>query len=231
MNIILLCKRHYTNKDLILDQYGRLYHFPKEWLETGHQVTVIAFNYHTDDDILVKLDGVDFYSIPVSIKNLLTVLRKLKGIVDSSNADVIIASADPVIGLAGLIASHLTRKPFVFDVYDDYGAFGISRIPGMITLFRSVIKRADLVSCVSKPLKDQFANINYNIGIFPNGTDTSLFYPQSKGTARIKLGLPEDGVYIGYTGSIDQRFDYKTLINAFDRVKKNSGCNTVDCGD
>jgi glycosyltransferase involved in cell wall biosynthesis len=219
MNITLFCKRYYTNKDLISDQYGRLYHFPKEWVKMGHHVTVIAFNYRTDDEINIRLDGVYFYSIPVSIKSLLTIYPKVKRIVNSRQTDVILSSADPIIGMVGLMVSSITHNPFIFDVYDDYGAFGISRIPGMQTLFEAVIKRADLISCVSKSLRHHFTKLNHNIGIFPNGTDPSMFFPLSKKIARNKLHLPEDSVYIGYTGSIDQRFDYHTLIKAFKKIK------------
>jgi hypothetical protein len=34
MRFALLCKRRYTNRDLITDPFGRLYHFPV-WLARG----------------------------------------------------------------------------------------------------------------------------------------------------------------------------------------------------
>ena len=45
MRIYLICKRYYTNKDLIKERFGRLYHLPKEWAANGAEVWVNAIDY------------------------------------------------------------------------------------------------------------------------------------------------------------------------------------------
>lgn len=44
MNIHLLCKRYYTNKDLLNDRFGRLYHLPVQLARLGAEVSVTAID-------------------------------------------------------------------------------------------------------------------------------------------------------------------------------------------
>lgn len=221
MQILFLCKRYYTNKDLINDRFGRLYHFPKEWKAAGHDVTVIAFNYHTKDACVETMDGVEFYSLPVS--SPIKLVRTIKRIVAAKRFDMVFASADQLVGMVGLFLARLMKMPFVFDIYDDYGAFGISRFPGMKWLFRQMVKRADYVCCVSVALRQQLLADNERVGIYPNGTDTALFRPMDKAEARQQLGFDQDGIYIGFAGSMDARFDNSNLMQALELVRKELG--------
>lgn len=45
MRIYLICKRYYTNKDLIKERFGRLYHLPKEWVANGAEIWVSNSRY------------------------------------------------------------------------------------------------------------------------------------------------------------------------------------------
>lgn len=218
MNILVICKRYYTNKDLILDRFGRLYHFPVEWKKNGHNVTVIALNYHNKDLIHENIEGVNFYSVPFSIARLLSTY-KLVRMLGKSDFDVVFASADQIAGFIGLRISIKLKKPIVFDVYDDYRAFGISKIPGMKSLFYYVIRKVDFLSCISKSLLRDLVIFNNNSAVFPNGTDTSIFYRRDKTKVRSRLGFNDSSILIGYTGSMDKRFDFDTLAKAFAIIK------------
>ena len=49
MHIVVLCKRQYTNRDVIDDRYGRLWEIPAELAKAGHCVTCVSFSYATKD--------------------------------------------------------------------------------------------------------------------------------------------------------------------------------------
>ena len=60
MNILVICKRRYTNKDLINDRFGRLYHFPRVWKEAGHAITLLAADYFSFRNSVHDVDGMQF---------------------------------------------------------------------------------------------------------------------------------------------------------------------------
>lgn len=65
MKIAFLCKRYYTNKDLISDQFGRNFELPKLLKNSGHEVVVFALDYKGKKIERVTLAGVQFLSLPV----------------------------------------------------------------------------------------------------------------------------------------------------------------------
>jgi hypothetical protein len=61
MHIVVLCKRQYTNRDVIDDRYGRLWEIPAELAKAGHCVTCVSISYATKDvvDKSFELGGAD----------------------------------------------------------------------------------------------------------------------------------------------------------------------------
>jgi hypothetical protein len=59
MHIVVLCKRQYTNRDVIDDRYGRLWEIPAELAKARHRVTCVSFNSATRDvvDKTLELGG------------------------------------------------------------------------------------------------------------------------------------------------------------------------------
>ncbi|WP_179953103.1 glycosyltransferase [Desulfobotulus mexicanus] len=230
MKILFLCKRFYTNKDLIKDRYGRLYHFPVCWSNKGHKVNVVAVNYHSRDMSKHIANGVSFESI--SIKRLFVSIKNLIPHLSRKRYDIVISSGDQLVGMLGLIIARLNSLPFVFDVYDDYSEFDISRFPSFKWIYQKVIKNSNYISCVSKNIQKKVSSFNKNIkiGIFPNGTNTQVFYLRDKIACREYLGLNLDCYYIGYTGSIDARFDYLAIISAIRCLRKDYNVKMLIAG-
>ena len=71
-----LTKRHYTNKDLILDHFGRLYHLPLQLVQNGLDVEVICANYRSRQEEAFSCSGFKFHSIPFSLSNSMVFLLK-----------------------------------------------------------------------------------------------------------------------------------------------------------
>lgn len=216
MNITFICKRLYTNRDLISDRFGRLFHFPIQLARRGHQVTVVALDYdklrnferHT-------IDTVSFLSIPA-----VGILKAPSGFIRTFNEtraakpDILIASADTYLGFIAASFSRLLSRPWCFDVYDDYRYFASAKIPGMKSILTLVTRDADSVVTASEPLKQLTESQNPTTYVVENGTDTELFRPLDKLQCRRTLGLPDDDPIIGYFGSIEKRRGIETLMAA-----------------
>jgi glycosyltransferase involved in cell wall biosynthesis len=203
MRIYLICKRYYTNKDLIKDRFGRLYHLPEQLVKNGAEVWVNAFDYRNKNCEALTIEGVHFRTAPASLPNILALPYMLYRHCLAVNPDIILASGDSHIGFMALLIAKKLRIPFVFDVYDYYPVFKGNSIPGMKTMFRYAIQKADLVLCASASLLDKLAPLNASRLLVENGVDTLLFTPTDMAQARKALGLQQDSIFVGYFGSIN----------------------------
>ena len=203
MRLLFLCKRYYTNKDLIEDRFGRLYHLPVGLCRRGDLINVIALDYRNPSVVEVRSDGVAFQTLPATPGKILSVPSAVMRRVKAFAPDVILASGDSHIGFLGLLVAGRIGSKFVFDVYDYYPAFRGNRIPGFKAMFRKAVSNADLVLCASLPLFERLASLNTKRLLIENGVDRNLFKPEDMRLARESLGIPEDSVVIGYFGSIN----------------------------
>jgi glycosyltransferase involved in cell wall biosynthesis len=203
MRALFICKRYYTNKDLLADKFGRLYHLPKELTKLGAEVNLQAIDYRNARSEGFSEHCLRFQTVPaVSIK-LMAVPIHLYQASKTFSPDLIIASGDSHLGFLGLLIARKLNVPFVFDVYDYYPAFKGNRIPGFKPMFHSSVRRADLVLCASGPLEQKLKPINQRTLLVENGVDTALFRPLDMNEARRALGLTADGLYVGYFGTIE----------------------------
>lgn len=202
MNIHFLCKRFYTNKDLINDQFGRLYHLPIYLAQRGNKVVVDAIDYRNQVSTRVNSSNVSFVTLPATLTNLPKLIPSVYKNLRCANPDVLIASGDSHIGYIGLQIARRLGIRFVFDVYDYYPVFFGNRIPGMKLMFSTAVRKADLVLCASTSLESRLSNINPNTLLIENGVDRTLFTSGDMKQARIRVGLDEEFVLIGYFGSI-----------------------------
>lgn len=203
MRIFLICKRYYTNKDLIQDRFGRLYHLPKQLVEKGAEVWVNAIDYRNKDCEELTIEGVHFRTTPLSLTNILALPYALYSHCLAVKPDIILASGDSHIGFMALLIANKLRVPFVFDVYDYYPVFKGNSIPGMKSMFRYAVQKAKLVLCAGESLMEKLVPLNVKQLLVENGVDTSLFSPADMAQSRRALGLQQDDLLIGYFGSIN----------------------------
>lgn len=214
MQILWICKRYYTNKDLVLDHFGRLYHFPIELGNQGFSSEVIAVDYFGRNIVEYKEDNTHFRTLPVMSFRLIHAWQAIHRYMHESRPDIVIASGDTHFGWLGLRLAKQHGLPFVFDIYDDYRTFGTSRLPGMKQLFLRLVKNSDAIVCSSQNLAhalDSYAKRAYVIG---NGVDTELFRQTDQLKARTALGIPADAPVIGYFGALQREFGVETLLEA-----------------
>lgn len=202
MNILFVCKRRYTNKDLLTDKFGRLFHLPINLAALGAAVTVLAVDYRSSRSESIVANGVEFSSVPVSLLNPFRLPSQLRRWLHQGKPDVVIASGDSHLGFLARHLAHRAGAGFVYDVYDYYPAFTGNRLPGMTAMFRAATRNADLVLCASLPLLKRLGELNSRLMLVENGVDRTLFRPMSLQAARRSLRLPEQVPIVGYFGSI-----------------------------
>jgi glycosyltransferase involved in cell wall biosynthesis len=214
MRLAWICKRRYTNKDLIRERFGRLYHYPCLLAQHGFHSTVLALDYRGSAAAELEEPGARFISVPVGRVHLLRAYRALRAQVLASRPDAVLASGDTHLGWLGLRLARELQVPFIFDVYDDYRTFGTNRLPGMKRLFDRVVRQADLALCVSSTLERRLQRLNPRLSVLGNGVDRGLFKPLDKAAARHGLGLGPAAPVVGYFGSIQMDWGSLTLIEA-----------------
>ena len=219
MKFILLCKRYYTNKDLIIDKFGRLFYLPIELKKQGFEVIVVAADYRNKIPVYQQIEGVDFYSIPLTVSSIFLFFTQINKIIKENQPDVLMASGDTHFGIIGYVLAKQLKIPFLFDIYDFYPSFGTNKLLGMKTAFYTLLKRASLVVCASDPLKQITEQYNKSVVTIENGVDTQLFKHLDKKVARQELNLPLDIKIVGFFGSLTERSGPQ-LIEACKLVKE-----------
>lgn len=220
MKFILLCKRYYTNKDLIVDRFGRLFHLPSELVKNGYAGIVIAADYRQKSIEIHTIGALTFYSIPFSVTFPFRFLYKTGRLFRHYKPHFIIASGDSHFGALGLALARMGKIPFIFDVYDQYAAFGTNKVPGMKFLYRLALRKADLVVCASVPLENYVKRFNSATIVIENGVDLSVFKPLDKMQVRKKLRLAAEEVVVGYFGSMEtENCGVSLLIEACQRLR------------
>jgi glycosyltransferase involved in cell wall biosynthesis len=225
MNVIFLCKRQYTRKDVINDKFGRLWHFPYELSIAGINVDCFSLSYRRRGYSQIKInDNQTWTSIDTGllvVPALYQMIRKVIKVIRLKSPCIIISSSD-VIHLA--IASYLSKKcsvPLVIDLYDNYESFGFTKFPMMKRIYRNAIRQSDAVICVTRQLSERVGRY-CGQGIKPlvitNATDKSLFRPMDKEACRSVLGLPSAGFFIGTAGALDESRDIRVLYKAYERL-------------
>jgi|SRR5215469_4748855 len=214
LRLAWICKRRYTNKDLLADRYGRLYHYPVLLGHRGFHSNVLALDYRGREPLHLPVVQAEFTSIPVGYIHWLRTYRDVHMAARAERPDAVLASGDTHLGWLGMQVARSLGIPFIFDVYDDYRSFGTNRLPGMRRLFRRVVEGADLVLCASLPLKHRLRGMNSRMQVLANGVDPAQFRPLDKVTARDALSLDRDAPLVGYFGSIQADWGSLTLIEA-----------------
>ncbi|MFI4920422.1 MAG: glycosyltransferase family 4 protein [Gammaproteobacteria bacterium] len=209
-----ICKRRYTNKDLLGDRFGRLYHYPVLLGKLGFESLVLALDYRGREPLRLTQEQVEFRSIPLGYVHWLRAYHFVCDAARLQEPDAVLASGDSHLGWLGLHVARSLGVPFIFDVYDDYRTFGTNKVPGMRGLFRRSVEQADLVLCASVPLMRRLQYLTSRIQVLGNGVDPSLFRPLDKGAARNELGIEQDAPVVGYFGSMQSDWGTLTLIEA-----------------
>lgn len=209
----------------------RAYEFSRRWVAAGDEVTVVTSVYDKSDlrprgmVERFEVDGIDVRVVNVRLSNKHGKVQRVAtflwyAMVSSwyaltLPADVVLASSGPItVGIPGLVARYLRRKPLVFEVRDLWpeGAIqlGVLRSRIMIRLtraFEGLCYRSSSTVVAASPGQADWVSRRCpecRVAVIPNASDNELF-----GDADPADDLPEDlrgkklAVYTGTLGLID----------------------------
>ena len=215
--ILFLGKRFYTNKDALVEHFGRIYQLPANWAEKGSRVLLWLVDYHSRQPAKQISRGLDVISTPVlsfSMARGFAALLRLR-------PNIVVASGDSYIGLVGWMISRMLGAVFVFDVYDKYDEFaGYRKFLGF-DLFAFLRRRADIKFFCSRALLDYYDKHEGRSpsAIVLNGVDGVKFAPMEIGECRARLGLPAGDVLVGYFGSMEPDRGVEDLLLAIESLR------------
>ncbi len=222
MQILVLTKRQYMNKDLLDDRYGRFREIPLALGQKGHKVQGLCLSYAKRNEGYIK-DG------PVLWKSINATRLKLPGLLRfvieaqklAKKSDIIWACSDSIYGIIGYMLSLKYRIPLVFDLYDNFEYFLMARMPIIKQLYRRVIRKSTAITCVSRPLARLVRSYRKNgrVYVIENAVRKDLFKPMIKKTCRDVLKFPQNARLVGTAGALDRNRGIQFLFEAFDMLK------------
>lgn len=218
MRILVVCKRRYTGKDLVRDSYGRLHEIPRALAAGGDEVSVIATDYGTRAPESRMAERFRVRGVrPFAARGAwLAEAARLR-------PDVVLASSDALHLAAGTRLARRIGVPVVLDLYDDYEAFGLSRVPGMTGMLRRACREADATIAVSSTLAEFLqarGPLRRPPVVVRNGVTDWPEWRVARADARVRLGLPADGEIIGTVGALDSSRGIDDLFLAYDAVRQ-----------
>nr|WP_306669965.1 glycosyltransferase family 4 protein [Acinetobacter sp. YH12154] len=216
INILFIGKRFNTNRDALLEKFGRNYQFPLH-LAKNNNVTLWLVDYHSKQTITTQNDTLSITSTPV--KNLSLATHYWQQSRQRPAVDVVIASGDCYIAFMAYRLAQKLKTKFVFDVYDKYDEFGGYVRPFGFDLFGYLLKKADMRLFASHALLRDLGQDGID-AILSNGIDAEHFRPIDQALARQKLQLPADACYVGYFGSMEPDRGVQDLIAAVQLLRK-----------
>ena len=229
MNVLVLAKRFYTGKDMLLDRYGRIYEFARVLASLGHSVNGIVLDYRLlgNDGVAGNIPDGDLTwetvrLFPNPVRGLHAYIKKINSTVTGRATDIILSVSDVFHVVIGDWVSGKYHLPHVADLYDNYESFSAARIPGAISLFQHALERADGIVCVSQSLATYLKN-KYRLQAEPqiirNAVDTQQFMPRNRIGCRQKLHLPEGKILVGYGGALATSRGIDVLFQAHRELK------------
>ncbi|SDG78765.1 glycosyltransferase family 4 protein [Dyella sp. 333MFSha] len=240
MRIAFLCKRRYMGKDVIDDRYARLYEFPRQLAERGHDVLVLCIGYQGQADSEALHDtasgrlrfvsrGIRAPWLPAMMSYPFRTLRALRNF----DPELVIGASDiPNVALAAWAAARL-KRPLSVDLYDNFEAFGQARVPGMVATLRRATRRAAVVTTTSEALARyvrEVYGVRSDVVAMPSTIDSEMFRPRDKMQSREELGLPVDALLVGTAGGLHRAKGIGELYAAWDELKSDPRMHLVLAG-
>ncbi len=229
MKLFCLTKQRYMRRDMLADEYGRMWHLPMELAKRGHDISGVCASYHGTPAVEAQalrfpggmLEWRSQTIRPYSPVSWLQFTRSVLSRAQRFRPDVVVAFSDAYQLIVGAWLAHRLGVPFVADFYDNYESYGASAVPGVRYAMRRAARSAKLVICVSEPLR-RYVLKKYGIAgacmVIENGVDQGFLVPIDRMEARRKFALPIDAALIGSAGALDEAHGVGALYVAFSRL-------------
>lgn len=215
-------------RDLLDDKYGRWREIPIAMKRLGHQVAGVCLSYRprpegrfTDTEGEVEIEWTSLNLGRLRMPGLLRYWRALNNVVTSFRPDVVFAASDVFQVLLGGAVARFEDVRLIVDLSDNYESYQGSGLPGIKSVFRRVVRKADLVTCVSAPLAEYVMTEYERTGptqVLEMGVLKDEFAPGNREEGRDRLGLPKDRVILVVAGALKRDRDIEVVFRATDRL-------------
>jgi glycosyltransferase involved in cell wall biosynthesis len=206
-------------KDLIDDRFGRFREIPLNLSRSGHKVMGLCLSYARRNEGWIKDELVLWKSINASRLKIFGIIPFLfEALKFAKKSDVIWACSDSLYGVIGCLVGKITKKPVIFDIYDNFGEFYIAGLPMMRQLYHWAIRHSDAITCLSDPFKELLRSKygrSKRVHPIEFAVRSDLFKPLNKKKCRDILQLPLNARIIGTAGGLYKIRGVDLLIDAF----------------
>jgi len=224
----------------------RVYEYAREWIEKGHEVTVVTSIYSKSDLKAEKfierreIEGIKLIILNIKIDNKQHPVKRIWTFIQYAclaswfamreKYDVIIASSGPIsVGIPGLLAKNFKKRKFVFEVRDLWPDTAITMgfvksrmIQRMMYGFEKICyNNSDLIVTLSPGSKKniEMRYRDYNIISVPNAANIELFQSGII-SEKMRLNGLEKHKYAIYTGNIGPVNNSRMLFKAAGILKQ-----------
>jgi len=208
----------------------RVYEFTKNWVDKGHEVTVISSIYSksdlkassfTEDQ---NIDGINVKVVNITIDNKQSFVKRVYSFIAYSlisvyyalilKCDVVVASSGPITtGVPGIIAKVFKNRKFVFEVRDlwpegaiELGIINNKRIKNIAYKFEELCyKKSDLIVALSPGMKSNIENRFPEMKVISvtNSANIELFSSPKEKLSFEELNNKKFAIYTGNIGLVN----------------------------
>ena len=221
MKVLVLMKRFGTNKDLVMQNFGRQIRLFEHIKKFGHDIDFLCLDYKKLESKKIRKNNINYYVEPFSLTKFSVFLKKLDLLLSANNYDIIVASTSPILGIIGYFYSRKHKVMMMYELQDSFDVYDEYKIPLVKQIDKYVTKKSEMVVCASHALMDKVKKFRKKATyVIENGIESNLFKPMDKIKCRKMLGLPLDAKIIVYMGHITRLRGFDTLLAAFNNVRK-----------
>ena len=221
MKILVITSRYTATRDIIVEDFGRQTRLFEALKKLKHDIDFFCADYIKLENKNLRLHGINVFIRPFSIYHFLNFSNNLDQTLKTGKYDLLIAASDPIWGFFGYYCAKRHKIKFLYDLHDNYETYLTYKIPFFELIDKKIIKKASIVTTVSKSLKEKISSIRKDkVFVIENGADIDLFKPKNKIISRKKLNLPPKAKIIGYSGTLQKMQGIDVLLEAFNILKK-----------
>jgi len=222
MKILVITSRYTATRDIIGEDFGRQTRLFEALKKLKHDIDFLCADYRQLENSNQKLHGINIFIRPFGLCHFLSFTKSLDDLLKKRKYDLLIATSDPLWGVLGYYYAKRYKIKFLYDLHDNYETYLTYKIPFFGLIDKKIIKKASIVTTVSKSLKKKISSIREEkVFVIENGADINIFKPKDKTKSRKKLNLPLKAKIIGYSGTLQKMQGIDVLLEAFNILKKN----------
>lgn len=203
MTLLFLSKRRPQGRDLFTNPYGRFFHLPRLLAENNSQeVHLLLLSYQRDRVQNRLVDGVRMYTVSMRPRGPWPYLVMANALCADIKPNWVIGFSDTWYGILAMRLGSAHGCNVLIDAYDNYESY-IPWAKPLHWAWRAALARANAVTAAGPDLAEwmRLKSGRTSVDVVPMAADPT-FLPMPQIDCRRRLGLPENGALVGYSGSL-----------------------------